>query len=250
MRRDLAIFMTHIKSSLFLTVFWPFKIVLIFGYIMPAMGFAQNYGSIILIASMATVGLFNMIQDASQLLADFSGRRAINFELTLPIRAELLILQKTLHYTLTYIFEGLLLFPVGKLLLGSNFVLTNFSWWKFTLMFIIVNIFFGASTLLLAGISRARSIRNSLLNELIMSLWDFGGYYFTWLAAATAYPLFAYGMLLNPITYTMEGLRGAVLEPETSLSFFLCFGILTILSIVSLYMAEYTLRKKLDYYAG
>lgn len=249
MHRDFAIFMKHIKSSLFLTVFWPFKIVLIFGYIMPSMGFAQNYGSIILIASMATIGLFNMIQDASQLLVDFTGRRAIDFELTLPFPPRLLILQKALFYSFTYTAEGLLLFPVGKLLLGKSFSLENLSAWKFIAIFIVTNLFFGSTTLLLAGITNARSVRNSLWSELLMWLWDFGGYYFTWLAALAVYPWFAYSMLLNPITYTMEGLRGAVLGPVTSLNFYGCLSTLIALSIACILSAEYSLRKKLDYYA-
>ena len=172
------------------------------------------------------------------------GRRTIDFELTLPIAPRLLILQKAIRYTTMYIFEGLLLFPVGKLLLGSRFSLEHFCLGKFLAMFITVNTFFGCGTLLLAGIAQTRSIRNSLWNELLMSLWDFGGYYFTWLAAASAYPLFAYSMLLNPITYTMEGLRNTVLGAETSLNFFLCLGVLACLSILSLHNSRICIAQK------
>lgn len=226
---------------------WAICCLFVTGYLMQAFGLQADYGPFQLGGVLASVGLFDLYGNAINFISDIEGDRTIFYYLSLPGSAATILLSYVCYYAIICISMSVLLLPIGKLLLGSQFALTNISWAQLLLFIVLINGVFATTTLLLAAIVPSMDKVENIWTRVIFPLWYLGGFQFSWQAVHACLPWFSYVMLCNPMTYMTEGIRAALLGQEGYLNFWLCCAVLIILWACICWGAYTTLKKRLDF---
>ena len=244
--RDLRIFKEEFWGKCIDTAIQLFTTVIIFSYFLPAYGLASNYGSFILVGVIASFGFFEVMGRVSLMIADLEGDRTILYNLALPIPAWLVFVYFGISWAILSSIISLMLFPLGKLVLFSQFDLGQISVWKFVIIFILSNLFFGFFALWLSSLFKKMSSLSHLFVRVVNPMYMFGGYLYSWAAVYELSHVAGYLHLLNPLIYVMEGMRSAALGPSGYLPFGLSVGALMISIGFFAWDAIRRLSKRLD----
>lgn len=70
--------------------------------------------------------------------------------------------------------------------------------------------------------------------------------FFPWQSVYEFSPNIAYIMLLNPITYAMEGMRTALFNTPTPLPLWVCFSMLIFFIIMASFWLHHSIHKRID----
>ncbi|MCX5925196.1 MAG: hypothetical protein NT124_02775 [Candidatus Dependentiae bacterium] len=199
--------------------------VIVFGYFMP--GVRPDFGVFILIGAIASFGFFEIVGKVGQLVADIDGDRTINYKLILPLSSTLVFCSQAIAWALESTIINIILFPLGKILLFSQFDLTKIAYVKLCLMIMATNLFYGFFALWVTSMLRGgiRSLSH-LWIRFISPLYMFGCYFYSWQTAYNLSPAIGYISFLNPFVFIMEGTRSAVLGAESFLPFWYSFAAL------------------------
>ena len=245
-RRDLRIFKEEFWGKLIDTSLLLFTTVVIFGYFLPAYGLKTDYGPFLLIGVFAGFGFFEVMGKVSVMIADLDGDRTILYTLTLPIPSWLVFVYIGVSWAILSWIMSLLMFPLGKLLLFSQFDLAKISLLKLPLIFIMSNLFFGFFALWLVAVLKKMSNLSHLFVRVINPMYSFGGWWYSWFAIYSISPILGYLHLVNPLLYVMEGMRAATLGQEGYLPFWFSLAGLTIFTVGLAWDAIRRLQKRLD----
>lgn len=216
-------------------------------YIMPYFGVKGDFGIFQWCGILSAVGIFELYSTAVDIVADFEGDRTIDYRLTLPIPSWLALLSKVVYYFITYFILALLMVPVGKAYLWHSFDLTRVHYGKFLLTLIFQNLFCASFALLAGSLIKDMMHLGSIWSRYIFPMWFMGGFYFSWYALYAIFPVVAWIDLINPMIYSTESMRVAILGQEGYLNFWLCIAALIIFSVVSLFWGMRNIKKRLDY---
>jgi ABC-2 type transport system permease protein len=245
-RRDLRVFREDFWGKLIDTGLLLFTTIIIFGYFLPSYGLASDYGSFLLVGVIAGFGFFEVIGKVSMMIADMEGDRTILYTLTLPIPSRLVFVYLAISWATLSSIMSLLLFPLGKLLLFSQFDLSKIHLLKFPLIFIAANLFFGFFALWLSAVLKNMSNLSHLFMRVINPMYSFGGWWYSWKTIYKISPAIGYLHFINPLLYVMEGMRAAVLGQEGYLPFWFCLTALTAFTWLIGWDAIRRLQKRLD----
>ncbi len=245
--RDLRILKSAWYDFVTDALFWTGSNVLIAGYLLPLLGLDEAYGSFMLIGSAVSMCLFYAVNKGQELVIDFEGKKSIEYDMLLPMPSWIVFLVFVISIAVQAGVINILGFPLGKLLLGCSFPLASVSWSKAILLFITINLFFGCFGLWLASWVAKPSRFAHVWMRLILPLWSFGGYQFSWATLKGAYPLFGWLSLLNPLLYTFEGMRTVILGRHDLLDFWTCFVMLWVFILIFGSHAILFLKKRLDF---
>jgi len=244
---DLTIFRQVIVDKLVNSSIWIAVTLIVMGYLLPELGTGVGYGSFMVAGSCASIGLFEVFPSVMELVSDFEGERVIDYYLTLPIPSWLVLLRSMIYYAFGAFCLGLLVLPLGKILLWSRFDLSRMSTIKYVLMFMVTSSFYGSFTLFIASLVKSMMKIGNVWMRFIFPLWFLGGYQFSWYILKGLSPQVAYINLLNPITYIMDGMRAAILGQEGYLNFWLCLGVVICFTQVLGFIGITRLKKRLDF---
>ena len=226
--RDITLVKNDFLNKTFDAILWSTNSILISNFLLTAFGTSSTFGIYIWVGTIVTMSFFESAEYAHELVADITGDGHIKFLLTLPIPAWLVFVRIALAIAINCIALGIFIVPLGKLLLMHKLDLSQFSYIKFALIFLFSNVMFGFFGVLIAswakGIGRFSIVRRRIFNP----LWVWGGYQFSWAILAKTFPQVAMLALLNPITYTFEGTRSAILGPENFINFWYSLGAILI----------------------
>ncbi|MBA3752341.1 ABC transporter permease [Candidatus Dependentiae bacterium] len=226
----------------------PAGFIIISGYILPYMGMPSNYGSFMMASTLMLMCYSSTSwRGASNLITDLEGDKAISYELTLPLPSWLIFFKYSCAYALDAICLNILTVPMGKLLLWNQFSLEHFSLFKFCIMYITVNLFFGCYSVWVASWVDGIAGFSRFWLRYGSQILFFSGYQFSWLILNKALPNFSYINLINPFVYAFEGARAALLGQEGSLNFWVCMGMLWLFIVFFTLMFIRYFKKKLDY---
>lgn len=220
--RDIRVIKTDFLNNVIDASVFALVLTVVNGYIMPELGVSVGYG-----AFMLATGLAFACQNASTwiggapFVADFSGERAIMYELTLPLPTWAVFLKNGLSFAIQGIALNLLILPIGKLLLQERFSFEHFSLPKFVLMYGTINLLFAFYALLIAVSVRGMKGNGRFWLRYGIPLTFFSGFQFSWQTLSKAAPLIAQVNLINPLMYGFEGLRASVLGAEGSLPYWI-----------------------------
>lgn len=244
--RDFRVFKEDFWGKFIDTAILLFTTVLVFSYFLPSYGLEEGYGPFILIGVISGFGFFEVMGKVSTMIADLDGDRTILYTLTLPIPSWLVFVYFGISWSLLSSIMTLLLFPLGKLVLYSQFDLSHINFFKLPLIFISSNLFFGFFALWLSSIFKKMSSLSHLFVRVINPMYMFGGYMYSWLSVYKFSPAIAYIHLCNPLLYVMEGMRAATLGQKEYLPFWFSFLALTLYTIVIAWDAVRRMKKRLD----
>ncbi len=244
-RKELYLFKQAFLSNFIDVCVMATTNTVVYGYFMSKMGLNSTYGFFILIGAVSTFALFMTIGKASGMAQDIEDKKIANL-LILPIKSQAVFASQAIAWAIGGSILSLCLIPLGKLILWNSFDLSQLSLYKFGLIFLTGNLFYGFFALWIASwITDLRYI-SWLWCRVINPLFMFCGYFYTWKAVCEVSPVLGALHLLNPLLYVLEGTKAAVLGQTGFLPFWVCFFALW--GFMGLFGAHaiYRLKKRLD----
>ena len=226
---------------------WVGCTLFVMGYLLQAFGLAGNFGAFQLGGILASVGLFELYGNAITFVADLEGDRTIAYYLTLPASACTVLLAYICYNTIIGALMSFMIIPMAKIILWNQFSLTAVSWLKLIFFIVFINGLCATTTLFVAALVPSMDKFENLWSRFIFPLWLLGGFQFSWTSTYAVAPLVAYGLLLNPVIYTAEGIRAALLGQEGYISWYLCCAVLLCLWGIVAALAFKALKKRLDF---
>lgn len=244
---DLMLMKQNITDTIINTLIWASSVTAIATYVLPHLGVTQSYGSMMLIGSFVSCALFECFGNTSMMVADLDGDRVISYQLTLPLPGWLLLVQKGLGFAIHSAILTLFILPMGKLIMGKHLVLSAINPYKFVVAFVLLHLMCAFLCVIMIAYTSSMSRILHVWTRLLFPLWFFGGSQFNWYTLKEMSPALAYLNLANPITYASESIKGASLSGEAFLPFGFCIAMMTLFSIVFLYIGHRKMKRRLDY---
>jgi ABC-2 type transport system permease protein len=202
--------------QLFLQTFLqPLLFVFIFGRVMVGSGYMPPaYKSLLLpgiiAISMTFTGVWAV---AMPLIAEFQWTREIEDRLLAPISVGWIAIEKVIAGMLQALVSGLVVIPLAWLVLRPGVEISIATPWTFALVIALVAAFSACGGLALGCSMNQQHI--GLMFSLVMTpMIFFGCTYYPWSALKT-FPILQKIVLINPLVYASEGLRGT-LVPQFS----------------------------------
>lgn len=220
--------------------------VIVFGYLMVNSGLQNSYGAFILVGAIASFGLFETIWRATCLAQDITDMKITNY-LILPIKSYFVFIAIAISWAISTGILAICLFPLGKLLLWNKFDLSNLSIFKFILIFVIGNLFYGFFALWVSSL--VTHLRNTtwLWARIINPLYMFCGFFYTWKSAYDLANWIGAIHLLNPLLYVLEGTKAAVLGQAGYLPYYFCVTVLCLFITIFGFDAIRRFKKRIDF---
>lgn len=244
---ELKIFKQNFIDKIIDAGIWVTLVTIVNSYIMPYFGLASDFGPFQFGGLLAAIGLFELYGTIVGLVSDIDGEKIINYNFTLPIKSYLAIVSKAISYFILYLTLSIAMFPIGKICLWNQIDLFSINYFKLILGLIVTNIFYACFVILISSITKNINSIGSIWARFIFPIWFMGGFSFSWISLYKQIPTLAYLNLLNPMTYITELIRVGLLGQNGYLNYWLCFFIIILFSIFSLYFGTLNLKKKLDF---
>lgn len=226
---------------------WMASILFVAHHIMPLFGITDpQYGTFTLFGNLAVWGLLEMLTSIAMFLGDLQGDKSITYYTSLPIPSYMVFIEQALASAYRSMASSILILPLGKLMLGNDFLLCAINWPYFIIAFLMINIFYGFLTIFVASYIPDLATLTMVRSRIIFPMWFLGGFQFPWLMLYKVNPTLAYCNLCNPIIYVMDGVRSATLPTQQYLPFWNCIGMLIIFSILCGYFGIRKLKQRLD----
>ena len=208
--RDAHVARRNIVPLLLQTFLQPMMFVFIFGRVMVSSGYMPPaYKSLLLPGIMAISMVFTGVWAvAMPLIAEFQFTREIEDRLLAPMEISWLAIEKVLFGTLQALFAGLVVIPAAWLLLRPGVDLNLRSPLSFAGVTLLVALFSACGGLAL-GCSIDQAHIGLMFSMVLTPMIFFGCTYYPWSALAH-FPILQKIVLVNPLVYASEGLRGTL----------------------------------------
>jgi ABC-2 type transport system permease protein len=208
--RDVTVARRELPYFLVRTTLQPLLFVIVFGFLLPKMGFMQRgYTSALLPGIIALSLTLSAIQAVSlPMVADFGYTKEIEDRLLSPMAIELVAIEKVVAGTLQGIVAALFVLPIARAVMGPIAGLT------FThLPLLLVMTILGGATFSALGLYLGTAIAPQqiglMFSVILAPMIMFGCAYYPW-AGLSAAPAMKWGVLINPMVYVSEGMRAAL----------------------------------------
>ncbi len=191
----------------------PLLFTFVFGRVLTSGGMMQgSFKSVLLPGVIAISMVIAGIQAvAMPLITEFQFSREIEDRLLAPIENGWIAVEKLVAGMIQALMAGLVVIPAAWLTMGSG---TNISFarpFAFVAFCLLVALFASAGGLTL-GCSVGATQIGLMFSIILTPMLMFGCVYYPW-SFLKAFPGLQYAVLLNPVVYASEGLRG-VLVPS------------------------------------
>ncbi|MDQ6827977.1 MAG: ABC transporter permease [Gemmatimonadota bacterium] len=211
--RDVRIARRELPYFLVRTTMQPLLFVVVFGYLLPRMGFmGKGYGSALLPGVLALSLTLSSIQSvALPMMADFGWTKEIEDRLLAPVSIKYVALEKVVAGVLQGVVAALFVLPIARLIMGPIEALTIAN-----IGMILIITLLGAGAFSALGLLMGTAISpqhiGMMFSVVLAPMIFFGCAYYPW-QGLSAVPVMKYAVLINPLVYVAEGMRG-VLTPS------------------------------------
>ena len=208
--RDAHVARRNLVPTLLQTFLQPMMFVFIFGRVMVSSGFmASSYKSLLLPGIMALSMIFTGVWAvAMPLIGEFQFTHEIEDRLLAPIENDWLAIEKVLFGAAQAIVAGLAVIPAAWLLLRPGVEMNLSSPLLFAGITLLVALL-SASGGLALGCSISQTQIGLMFSMVLTPMIFFGCTYYPWSALAS-FPILQKIVLVNPLVYASEGLRGTL----------------------------------------
>jgi ABC-2 type transport system permease protein len=208
--RDAHVARRNILPLLLQTFLQPMMFVFIFGRVMVSSGYMPAaYKSLLLPGIMAISMVFTGVWAvAMPLIAEFQFTREIEDRLLAPMEISWLAIEKVCFGTVQALIAGLVVIPFAWLLLRPGVDLNVTSPLTFAGVAILVALFSACGGLAL-GCSIDQAHIGLMFSMVLTPMIFFGCTYYPW-SALSHFPILQKIVLINPLVYASEGLRGTL----------------------------------------
>ena len=246
--RSVKVTTPGLRDKIINNLVWAMLNIIVFTFVMPAVGVGANYGAFIAITMPASCAFFVAINSTYVLLTDVSNDGSnLQYELTLPIHQWVIFARYALENSYQALCSSVLILPIGKIMLWNHFSLDLIPCIKFYFLLLITSLFSGFFSIYIVSITKDMySGLDNMWTRIIFPMWFLGGFQFSWYTLHKISPSLSYIGLLNPLTYVLEGGRAALLNPADSLPYWNCICALVIFAMLFGWMGINNLKKRLD----
>jgi len=208
--RDAHVARRNVVPLLLQTFLQPMMFVFIFGRVMVSSGYMPAaYKSLLLPGIMAISMIFTGVWAvAMPLIAEFQFTREIEDRLLAPIEISWLAVEKVFFGTMQALVAGLVVIPMAWLLLRPGVEFNLHSPVRFACVTLLVALFSACGGLAL-GCSVNQAHIGLMFSMVLTPMIFFGCTYYPWSALAH-FPILQKIVLINPLVYASEGLRGTL----------------------------------------
>jgi ABC-2 type transport system permease protein len=208
--RDARVARRNIVPLLLQTFLQPMMFVFIFGRVMVSSGYMPTaYKSLLLPGIMAISMVFTGVWAvAMPLIAEFQFTHEIEDRLLSPIGNDWIAIEKVLFGAAQAIVAGLGVIPAAWVLLRPGLELSLPSPLTFAVVTLLVALFSACGGLAL-GCSIGQTQIGLMFSMVLTPMIFFGCTYYPWSALAN-FPILQKVVLVNPLVYASEGLRGSL----------------------------------------
>ena len=227
-------------------IFWVSTQIIASQYLLPLFGVQASFGTFIFVGLFSVWPLFEVVTQAGNFIADIHGNNKISYELTLPINQSLIFLKFGLETVICSLLGSVVILPMGMLILGKHLSFEHTNWFYFIIMLLLTHIFYGAITMFMTSITPSVDYLTSIRSRYMFPLWFLGGYQTIWSVIYHKVPWVGALLLLNPITYTMEGLRASILGQQGYIPLWINIVALLGFSTLFAYLGIRILKRRLD----
>jgi ABC-2 type transport system permease protein len=242
--RDAQVARRNLVTLLLQTFLQPLMFVFIFGRVMVGSGFMPaSYKSLLLpgimALSMVGTGIWAV---AMPLISEFQFTREIEDRLLAPMDISWVAVEKVVFGTMQALAAGLMVIPCAWLLLRPGVQLNLPSPPLFALVAVLVALFSAVGGLAL-GCSIEQTHIGLMFSLVVAPMIFFGCTYYPW-SALQSFPIMQKLVLINPLVYASEGLRGTLVPQFPHLPMIASLGGLCIFNAVLLTFGLRQFHKK------
>jgi ABC-2 type transport system permease protein len=216
--RDAHVARRNAMQLFFQTFLQPLLFVFVFGKVMVSSGYMPPaYKSLLLPGIMAISMTFTGIWAvAMPLIAEFQWTREIEDRLLAPIDIRWIAVEKVVAGMIQALAAGVVVIPLAWLVLGRGVEIHLREPLVFVAIVLLVAGFSACGGLAL-GCSMNQQHIGLMFSMVITPMIFFGCTYYPWSALKT-FPILQKAVLINPLVYASEGLRGTLVPQFPHLS--------------------------------
>jgi len=226
------------------TFLQPLLFVFIFGRVMVRSGYMpESYKSLLLPGIMAISMIFTGIWAvAMPLIAEFQFTREIEDRLLAPMEISWVAIEKVLAGALQAVVAGLVTIPAAWLILRPGVQFDLRAPLGFAFVVILVALLSACGGLAL-GCSVDQQHIGLMFSMVLTPMIFFGCTYYPW-TALSAFPVLQRIVLINPLVYASEGLRGTLVSQSPHLSLIAVLAALIAFDVLLLVVGLNRFRSK------
>jgi ABC-2 type transport system permease protein len=216
--RDAHVARRNLFVLILQTFLQPLMFVFIFGRVMVRSGYMpEAYKSLLLPGIMAISMVFTGVWAvAMPLIAEFQFTREIEDRLLAPIDISWVAIEKVLAGAIQALIAGLVVVPAAWLILRPGVAFSMQTPWSFAFVMVLIALFSACGGLAL-GCSVNQTHIGLMFSMVLTPMIFFGCTYYPW-SALNHFPILQKAVLINPLVYASEGLRGTLVPQFPHLS--------------------------------
>ena len=210
LRRDVRVAMKELPFFLLRTVMQPVLFLIVFGFLLPKMGMVRGGYQTTLLPGILAVSLaLSAIQSvALPMVQDFGWTKEIEDRLLAPVATWVIAAEKIVSGVIQGVVAALFVLPLARVIMGPIPNLTFGHLGDVLLITVLGATAFSALGMWL-GTGIAPQQIGLMFSAIIAPMMFFGCAYYPW-RGLDAVPVMKYAVLVNPLVYVAEGMRGAL----------------------------------------
>jgi ABC-2 type transport system permease protein len=210
LRRDVRVARKELPFFLLRTTMQPLLFLVVFGYVLPKMSFVgKGYQTALLPGILAVSLSISAIQSvALPMVQDFGWTKEIEDRLLAPVPTGLIAAEKIVAGMIQGIIAAAVVLPIARLIMGPIPALTLSHAGEVLLIALLGSMAFSSLGMWL-GTAIAPQQIGLMFSVIIAPMLFFGCAYYPW-RGLDVIPVMKYLVLVNPMVYVAEGMRGAL----------------------------------------
>ncbi|MFL5385456.1 MAG: ABC transporter permease [Longimicrobiaceae bacterium] len=210
LRRDVRVARKELPSFLLRTTLQPIMFTVVFGYLLPKMGFlGRGYTAALLPGVLAVSLAMAAVQAVTLPMAvDFAATKEIEDRLLAPVATHWVAVEKVVSGMLQGLVSALFVLPLARLIMGPIPGLTLSHGGEVLAVAVLGAAAFSAMGLLLGTAVQPQHI-GLMFSMIVAPMIFFGCTYYPW-RGLDAVPVVKYLVLVNPLVYVSEGMRASL----------------------------------------
>jgi ABC-2 type transport system permease protein len=232
--RDGHVARRNLLPMLMQNLLQPLLLTFVFGRVLTSSGMMQgSYKNVLLPGIIAISMVLSGIQAvAMPLITEFQFTREIEDRLLAPMETYWLAVEKVIAGMIQAVVSGLVVIPAAWLVMGSGVNLSFGHPVEFLVVCVLVAMLSAAGGLTL-GCSIGQTQIGLMFSLVVAPMMMFGCAYYPWSALAS-FPVLRYAVLVNPLVYASEGLRGALAPQVPHIPTLIVIGALALIDCILL----------------
>lgn len=246
--RDMYVLRSRLRSLLIDSTVLLFTEYITFCGFFPAMGMSQEMIPSIYLGSIVGMVLFEHgFNFAASIVYNIphQGYGIIEYHLHLPIEKRWLFAEYIVYFMIEILIISLPLITIGLYFANPTGLHVAGNWFIFFGMYLLTLFFFGIFFLSCAFIYEYNWFKENMWARRLTWMFCLGPILFSWQALYALSPIVANIMLINPITFIIEGLRRSLLM-QSPISLYFCFPVIIFWIVISGIRLTYGIKKQLD----